>query len=232
VFAFKPRNNSYSVADLLEQGLGTTCFEAGLRLPTVATKHVKMEKTITLQQYPCHPYINHLRLKHRERKYDEEAGASMRDYGILMHRAFSEIKTAGDLDKAIHSLILQGFITDNERTTSDLRQKIEEAMKHPNAALWFDGSWEVHIEADILLPNTGGAVQRLRPDRVMIKDGKVVVVDYKFGELEEADYETQVKKYINCLQNTGYNQVEGYLWYVSKNKVYPVFYNTLKINHK
>ncbi|MDR3181215.1 MAG: UvrD-helicase domain-containing protein [Prevotellaceae bacterium] len=223
VFAFKPRNNNYSVADLLEDGLETTCFEAGQRLSTVATNHAEKGKTITLQQYPCYPYINRLRLKYREEKYDEETGASMRDYGILMHRAFSEMKTAGDLDQAIHSLILQGFITDNERTTSDLRQKMEEAMKHPDAVSWFDGSWEIYTEADILLPNTGGALQQLRPDRVMIKDGKVVVVDYKFGELEQADYETQVKKYISCLKDTGYSQVEGYLWYVSKSKVYPVF---------
>jgi ATP-dependent exoDNAse (exonuclease V) beta subunit len=221
LFAFKPRNNSYSVADLLEQGLGGACFEAGQKLPTVTASHAERGKTITLPQYPSHPYTNQLRLKHREEKYDE-AGASMRDYGILMHRAFSEMKTAGDLEQAIHSLILHGFITGNERTTSDLRQKMEEAMKQPNATSWFDGSWEVHTEADILLPGTGGAIQQLRPDRVMIKDGKVVVVDYKFGALEDAAHETQVKKYINCLQNIGYDRVEGYLWYVSKNKVHSV----------
>ncbi|MDR2449220.1 MAG: UvrD-helicase domain-containing protein [Prevotellaceae bacterium] len=223
VFAFKPGNNSYSVADLLGNGLGNTCFEAGQKLPTVTASHAEKGKTITLPRYPCYPYINRLRLKHREEKYDEEAGASMRDYGILMHRAFSEMKTAGDLEQAIHTLILQGFITNNEHAASDLRQKMEEAMKQPNAAAWFDGSWEVYTEADILLPNTGDAVQQLRPDRVMIKDGKVVVVDYKFGEGEHATHETQVKKYIGCLQDIGYEQVEGYLWYVSKNKVYPVF---------
>jgi ATP-dependent exoDNAse (exonuclease V) beta subunit len=223
VFAFKPRNNTYSIADLLEKGLESTCFEAGQRLSTVTASRTEKGETITLQQYPCLPYINHLRLKYREEKYDDEAGASMRDYGILMHRAFSEMKTAGDLDQAIHSLISQGFITGNESTTSDLRQKMKEALTHPHAAAWFDGSWEVHTEADILLPGTGGAVQQLRPDRVMIKDGKVVVVDYKFGAREEAAYDTQVQKYIGCLQDTGYNQVEGYLWYVSKNKVCPVF---------
>jgi ATP-dependent exoDNAse (exonuclease V) beta subunit len=223
VFAFKPGNNSYSVATLLETGLENTCFEAGQKIPTVATSHAEKKKTITLPRYPCYPYINHLRLKYREEKYDEETGANMRGYGILMHHAFSEMKTTGDLERAIQFLVLQGFITNNERTTSDLRQKMEEAMKHPNAMLWFDGSWEVHIEADILLPGTGGAVQQLRPDRVMIKDGKVVVVDYKFGELEDAAHEIQVKEYINCLKNTGYDRVEGYLWYVSKYKVQPVF---------
>jgi ATP-dependent exoDNAse (exonuclease V) beta subunit len=223
VFAFKPRNNHYSIAGLLQEGIGGVCFEAGHKLATVTTSRAEIGKTLTLQQYPCYPYINRLRLKYREEKYDGEAGASMRDYGILMHRAFSEMKTADDLESAVRSLIVQGFIPNDEHTISALRQKMEEALKHPNAASWFDGSWEVHTEADILLPATDGAVQQLRPDRVMIKDGKVVVVDYKFGAHEDPAYEIQVKKYMACLRGiVGYDQVEGYLWYVSKNKVYPV----------
>jgi hypothetical protein len=58
----------------------------------------------------------------------------------------------------------------------------------------------------------------------MIKDGKVVVVDYKFGEHEQPAYETQIKRYIECLRGIGYGQVEGYLWYVGKNTVYPIIF--------
>jgi hypothetical protein len=58
----------------------------------------------------------------------------------------------------------------------------------------------------------------------MIKDGRVVVVDYKFGDIEQPTYEAQVKRYITCLQDIGHDQVEGYLWYVSKNKIHPIFY--------
>jgi ATP-dependent exoDNAse (exonuclease V) beta subunit len=225
VFAFKPRNNHYSIAGLLQEGLESTCFEAGHKLTSVTASRAETGKTITLQQYSCYPYINHLRLKYGEEKHDGETGVSMRDYGILMHRAFSEMKTAGDLDQAIYSLILQGFIPNNKRAISDLRQKMEAALKHPNAVSWFDGSWEVHTEADILLPATvDDAMQQLRPDRVMIKDGRVVVVDYKFGYLEQPAYEAQVKRYITCLQGIEHDQVEGYLWYVSKNKIHPVFY--------
>jgi ATP-dependent exoDNAse (exonuclease V) beta subunit len=223
VFAFKPKNNQYSIASLLEEGIECDCFEAGRKLPAVAAAScAEKEQTITLQGYPCLDYINHLHLKYGEKKPGEEMAANLRDYGILMHHAFSEIKTAGDLDHAIRSLISQGAIPNDERTTGDLRQKMEEAMHHLSATAWFDGSWEVYTAADILLPGAGDAVHRLRPDRVMIKDGKVVVVDYKFGELEQPGYETQVKKYIGCLQDIGYAQVEGFLWYVSKNKVFPV----------
>ena len=222
VLAFKSARDRYSIADLLEAGLGSDNFEAGRKLPAVAVKQEEKGGTMSLQGYPSYPYINRLRLKYGEEKRDEEGGTSMRDYGILMHRAFSEMKTAADLDKAIRSLVLQGFIPGDAHASGDLRQKITEALHHPNAAAWFDGSWEVHTEANILLPGSDETTHQLRPDRVMIKDGKVVVVDYKFGELEQAAYEDQVKKYIGCLQNMGYTNVEGFLWYVSKNKALPV----------
>ena len=222
MLAFKSARDRYSIADLLEAGLESDNFEAGRKLPAVAVKQEEKGETMSLQGYPSYPYINRLRLKYDEEKRDEESGTSMRDYGILMHRAFSEMKTAADLDKAIRSLVLQGFIPGDAHASGDLRQKITEALHHPNAAAWFDGSWEVHTEANILLPGTDETTHQLRPDRVMIKDGKVVVVDYKFGELEQAAYEDQVKKYIGCLQNMGYTNVEGFLWYVSKNKALPV----------
>jgi ATP-dependent exoDNAse (exonuclease V) beta subunit len=225
VFAFKPRNNSYSVADLLEQGLGSTCFEAGEKRPAVTASPAEKEKegTIALTQYPSYPYLNLLRMKYGDGKYDDETDdPDMRQYGILMHRAFSEMKTAGDLEEAVRALTVDGLIPDDEHTARDLQQKIAVAIRQSDAAAWFDGSWEVRTEADMLLPGTSGAVQQLRPDRVMIKDGKVVVVDYKFGEQERAKHEMQVKTYIGCLQEAGYSRVEGYLWYVSKNKVHPV----------
>jgi ATP-dependent exoDNAse (exonuclease V) beta subunit len=223
VFAFKPGNHRYSVADLLQQGMESERFERGNKLQHVAASRTKKGKTVTLQGYPSQPYINYLRMKYGEEKHDDEAGAGMRDYGILMHRAFSEMKTAADLDSAIRSLLLHGLIPDETHTINDLRKKMEEALKHPEAAAWFDGSWVVHAEASILMPNTDGSTHQLRPDRVMINGDRVVVVDYKFGEIEQTAYEEQVKKYIGCLQNMGFRNVKGYLWYVGKNKVFNIF---------
>ena len=64
----------------------------------------------------------------------------------------------------------------------------------------------------------------LRPDRVMIKDDKVVVVDFKFGNTKP-DYIRQVQGYMNLFLQMGYQKVEGYLWYVYKNHIEPVTLN-------
>ncbi len=52
----------------------------------------------------------------------------------------------------------------------------------------------------------------------MIKDGKVVVVDFKFGKKKES-YRQQVKEYMDLLNAMGYQHVEGYLWYVFSNEL-------------
>ena len=58
-------------------------------------------------------------------------------------------------------------------------------------------------------------LQTRRPDRVMMKDGEVIVVDFKFGKKRKA-YNTQVKEYMDLLSDMGYENIRGYLWYVFK----------------
>lgn len=51
----------------------------------------------------------------------------------------------------------------------------------------------------------------------MMKDGKVVVVDFKFGK-KRTDYNKQVCDYMNLLSDMGYENIRGYLWYVFDNE--------------
>ena len=55
-----------------------------------------------------------------------------------------------------------------------------------------------------------------------MSDGKrTIVVDYKFGKIW-SENDQQVKRYMKQLQKMGHDNVEGYLWYVSLNKIVPV----------
>lgn len=61
-------------------------------------------------------------------------------------------------------------------------------------------------------------MQTRRPDRVMMKDDQVVVVDFKFGK-ENPKYNKQVKGYMQLLTKMGYKNITGYLWYVDEEKI-------------
>jgi ATP-dependent exoDNAse (exonuclease V) beta subunit len=136
-----------------------------------------------------------------------------RKYGNLMHEILSSIITTNDVSSAVENYCLQGII--NREEALDLVIQLTELLSRPEVTEWFDGSSRILNEVDILV----GKGQTRRPDRVMIKDNKVVVVDYKFGETQSSHYHTQVKTYQRLIRQMGYPQVEGYLWYISLNKI-------------
>lgn len=47
----------------------------------------------------------------------------------------------------------------------------------------------------------------------------MVVVDYKFGEHADQRYHSQVRNYLKLIRQMGYDEVEGFLWYVELNKI-------------
>ena len=57
--------------------------------------------------------------------------------------------------------------------------RLEELLNLPEAASWYDGTARVLNEVDILF----GKGLSKRPDRVMITGNRVVVVDYKLGNM-------------------------------------------------
>ena len=56
----------------------------------------------------------------------------------------------------------------------------------------------------------------------MISDDKVVVVDYKFGDLQDKRHHNQVKNYMKLIRQMDYGKVEGFLWYVEQGKIVSV----------
>jgi len=73
----------------------------------------------------------------------------------------------------------------------------------------------VKREAGIIL--NSGKVRR--PDRVMIKGNNAIVVDYKFGAVKNDKYRIQVRTYLHDLKQMGYENIQGYLWYVELEEV-------------
>jgi hypothetical protein len=69
-------------------------------------------------------------------------------------------------------------------------------------------------EAGILLPS--GNIRR--PDRVIFRNGKTTVIDFKFGE-ENEHYIEQVNLYRSLLIDMGYSDVDAFIWYVDRNKI-------------
>ena len=147
---------------------------------------------------------------------DGEVRLSPRNFGVAMHKVFEQATSAEDIYAAIDNMQRNSMLSDSE--CAQLHQMIGEAMQNPTIAEWFEGTWnEVRNESSIIVPDGG----TYRPDRVMIGNGRTIVVDYKFGMEQKAAYTRQIAHYCKLLRQMGYENVEGYIWYIALGEVVP-----------
>jgi ATP-dependent exoDNAse (exonuclease V) beta subunit len=137
--------------------------------------------------------------------------------GKLLHSIFATIRTEQDIAPQVDNMLSQGLISSAKQAES-IKSMIPKHIAASGVQSWFDGSYTLFNEASIIYRD-GGVLQTRRPDRVMIApDGHAIVVDFKFGR-EREEYLHQVQEYMDLLRKMGYNQVEGYIWYVYSNKI-------------
>jgi len=222
VFAPRPKKEDAvkinSIAELLWRGVADSQFnaeegvyesgnwqKAAAALPRSAMKELPMGR---LHSVSSRNRL-HLRLRGKNMSFDDPK----RKHGMLMHEILSQIETIQDIERTIERYHTLGMVDRQEADTLTLRLKTY--LNREDVAAWYDSSCVVLNEADILFNN--GLSKR--PDRILIKNGKVTVVDYKFGEREEKKYTKQVKSYMELIRQIGYKEVEGYIWYVELNKL-------------
>lgn len=170
-----------------------------------------------LENYPITEWESRLRLSHNS--IFEVMGLSEKNekvkFGLLVHDVLSRIITPGDSEKILDEMIFKGIISEEEKVI--LGNQLKEIFSVPETVNWFSPHWKVINETEIMLPE-GGVV---RPDRVLVNGKNAILVDYKTGNYEKK-HEQQVIKYRNILREMGFNEVEGYLFYVSDLKVLKV----------
>jgi hypothetical protein len=139
--------------------------------------------------------------------------ASKRIRGVVLHDVLSRIVCPSDLDDAVRSVMLEGSMTEAE--VEDVRKPLTGAIESVNGYGWFPDSPDRVLNESELI-DTDGTLYR--PDRVVVTDGKVTVIDFKFGE-HHIKYERQVRKYADIWRRMGYKDVSAYLWYVQSGEV-------------
>lgn len=179
-------------------------------LPAVVRE--QREQPIEMDQYAVSEPRGSLRLRtggalpQDDLKLEETSG---RAYGIMMHELLSRITTTEDIAEAVDHACATGMLPLTRR--DEITSRLRHILTSEKIGDWFNGSRKVMTEASIILP-TGAA---RRPDRIMIGDDEVTVVDYKFGE-QSPRHRQQAATYRDLLTRMGFANVRSYLWYVMK----------------
>ncbi len=144
-----------------------------------------------------------------------EAGmaASNRIKGVVLHDILSRIRTPEDLEDAVRQSLMSGDATPEE--AEEARALLKGRIESAAARGWFPDSYDRILNESTIIDEKG---EMHRPDRVVAAEGKVIVIDYKFGEHRRA-YERQLKGYSEMWRRMGYRDVSAFLWYVHTDEV-------------
>ncbi|MDR1882415.1 MAG: UvrD-helicase domain-containing protein [Prevotella sp.] len=156
------------------------------------------------------PYDERVKLLLKNKYYFTNSG--QRDYGTLMHKIASKVHTVEDMENAVEEYHISGDITREQKET--VIELLRNYLSDPTVAPWYSGEYRVLNEVQIL--QSGNTFSR--PDRVMIKDGEVIVIDYKFGKKKNKEHVRQVKHYVEQIKEMGYTDVKGYICYLALGK--------------
>ncbi|MFM2202053.1 MAG: hypothetical protein RL040_1253 [Bacteroidota bacterium] len=136
-------------------------------------------------------------------------------YGKLLHECLALLDSAEQAEQIVDRVLAGGLHSTDHK--NKLLLDIQKVMETPNSQAWFDSKNRIFRERE-LIASSG---ETLRPDRVVVTQDKVIVIDYKSG-LENKKHHEQVKTYKNELSKLYTMPVEGFLVYTEGPTICPV----------
>jgi ATP-dependent helicase/nuclease subunit A len=169
---------------------------------------------IHLSQYPTTSRLAELYVPSEEKHLKhvlniEKSGRK----GSLLHDILANASSEAEVNKFVDELVLFGTIREDE--VDNLKASVLEVLDNAELKAILNKATESITEKNII--DAEGKMHR--PDRVLITNEGVIILDYKFT-LEESDsHVRQVDKYKELLIAMGYSNVQTYLFYAISGKL-------------
>jgi len=214
----KDASNISSVGDALAQVVGQLSsvdedgFDATNRYEIIDHVLEKLEVSesngFELEEYPTTNRLSALYVpsqdKHLQHVLNIEQSGRL---GSIKHEVLANAANQKEVQSYLDELLLSGVIAEQEVET--LHEEVMEVLNHAELKAIFDKSTESIIEKNIIDAN--GKLHR--PDRILIDDEGVAILDYKFT-LEQSDQHIeQILNYKDLLLQMGFQKVKTYLFY-------------------
>lgn len=133
-------------------------------------------------------------------------------WGSLLHECLAQIHYPKDKESVLDNLERNGLISVEMK--SKLRKRVEELLNDEQLMPFFLEDWEVKTE-QIILQESG---ESYVPDRLLIKNNKVKIIDYKTGSTSQMEkHKKQVDGYYKALKKMGFEEISKYIIYTEEN---------------
>lgn len=189
-------------------------FEYG-EIPVIAQSPVMPQEYFEKWLFSDFSSKLRLRTKSDDFALHTEQKKTGKNMGKIIHEILAQIETDDQVDHALEKAMHQLTILPDEMEV--VKNQIYNIISQPVAAGWFGGKYKIRNEQEILTPG-----KIYRPDRIMIDGETAIVVDFKTGKRNNPAYRKQVEQYKHILRETGFNRVDGYIWYLQTNEIVEV----------
>ena len=182
-------------------------IEAGIAKP-------EQSKSVIIKNYQFNDFSERVKLRNSGEDFliTGERTVAVKNRGKIIHDILSTVKTKADIENACIKALADGKI--NEIELDEIQEAIRISFENPLISDWFSGKYQILNERSLLTNE-----KIVRPDRIMIFENEAIVVDYKTGEKKSDNYNRQVSRYAKILKETGFEKVDGYLWYINQNEI-------------
>ena len=158
--------------------------------------------SIQLEAPKRFPYEKQLLLQ----AHTSEELESIRHLGILIHDLLARIEYANQTESVLEEAYRRGEIADDQHR--QLMQLFSELMQDSSLAVYYSEAFSVWNEHSLVV----GGEKILRPDRMVINEKQVVIIDYKTGKKKEEHF-AQVQEYMTAAATATGKIASGYLVY-------------------
>lgn len=194
---------------------GGLIVEIGKPVENTVSEKKKVGDEEKIKEYPVVLSDNRLKIKpesNEQWKEDKSLIDSPLNYGLIMHDVLRQVSDKDEVDKIITELKYSGKVNDEEAGL--IAETMQKFWELPNIDRWFFADGKILNETTILLPDGS----HFRPDRVVVKDKKAIITDYKFGTEQRPSHKKQIHQYEEILHQMNY-ETESYLVYVTMGEV-------------
>ena len=168
----------------------------------------KVNDTIELSHYPVSDRLSQVfdaSLKRRD--IDLVTGENAGRTGTILHEVLARATGPEAIEGVLQQLMLEGVFKKEE--LEYLKQQALTVLRHEGLQEILNSSDKILNEQSII--DTEGKMYR--PDKVLLKDNNVTLIDYKFTQQESERHVEQVSHYRELLRAMGYSEVKAYLFY-------------------
>lgn len=139
--------------------------------------------------------------------WNTEQGKAI-DYGVLLHEMFAKINSVDDVEAVVNQYHQQGLLDDLNHKY--IKERILEVVHHPQLKKYYKKDTIVYNEREIVDVDNQISI----PDRLVIFNDEVIIIDYKTGNPSQ-NHHQQLLKYSLVLETMNFKVTKKILIYIN-----------------